>query len=320
MSNSAVASRNLAYVPLLALALTLAISAPAAQQPKPFTADTNLVVVPVVVVDRSGKTIADLTSADFEVTEDGTPVPIQTFVRPIADGATGETGRFIVLALDNIMTAPEIAFRVRNIAKLFVERMGPGDVLSVITINGGQATTTTNKDDVLAAIDRFTSIGAPETWGYADRSRHGLRMISSLAEQTARAPHPRKVLVFIGDGNLFSPIERSAFDNTPLSHVSPEWTDAVRATSRHNVATYTIDPKGIEGGIADWSQSFAVDSGGNAWSGTNNYRGAIDRIWEESARYYLIGYAAPVNDLALHQIRVKVNRPGVTVRARRTRG
>lgn len=308
-------------IPLLSIALAaaLAISAPAAQQPQPFKSGTNLVVVPVVVVDRSGRTVSDLAAADFELTEDGKPVAIETFVRPAEGEATGESGRFIVLALDNIMTQPEIAFRVKNIAKMFVQRMGLGDVLSVISINGGQATTTTDKAVLLAAIDKFSTGHAPETWAYADRAKHGLRMISSLSEQIAKAPHRRKVFVFIGDGHLFSPLEPSAFGDL-MTGPSPEWVDAVRATSRNNVSTYTIDPKGHEGALTDWSQSFTVETGGDAWSRTNNYGGAVDRIWEESARYYLIGYAAPVNDLALHKIGVKVNRQGVTVRARKTRG
>ena len=63
-----------------------------------------------------------------------------------------------------------------------------------------------------------------------------------------------------------------------------------------------------------------AETGGYAWSGTNDYSGAADRIFQESASYYVLGYAAPIIDQRLHQIEVKVSKKGLTVRARRSRG
>lgn len=48
---------------------------------------------------------------------------------------------------------------------------------------------------------------------------------------------------------------------------------------------------------------------------TNNFPAAVDQISREIARYYLVGYTTPVNDVRLHKIDVKVARSGVTVRA-----
>jgi hypothetical protein len=112
--------------------------------------------VPVVAVDSKGATIGDLTIDDFKVAEDGKLVEIQSFIAPVNGSATGEDGRFIVVALDNLLTPAEIAYRVKDIARMFVARLGPRDVMSIIPINGGKATTTANPDALRAAIDRFT--------------------------------------------------------------------------------------------------------------------------------------------------------------------
>jgi len=301
---------------LYGLALLLASASLRGQQP--FTAKTNLVVVPAVVVDKKGATVEGLTQADFQVFEDGKPVAVETFVAPSGTGVTGEQGRFIVVALDNLNTPAETAFRVKNIARMFVDKMGPADVMSVISISGGKAVTTSMKTELNAAIARFAPSAGAETMTGDQKTRHGLQMISALSQQTEKVSHRRKVLVFIGDTGMFNPINPTTQDSANLL----DWQDAITATARNNVSVYSIDPKGLEGGRGGdlWPDSFTLETGGNAWYGTNNYGGAVNRIWQESASYYLIGYAAPTTDTRIHKIEVKVSKPGVTVRARKARG
>ena len=135
----------------------------------------------------------------------------------------------------------------------------------------------------------------------------------------SKATHPRKVLVFIGAPTVFSPQEPSAFsDRGP--ELSDRWFEAVRDTARNNVSVYAIDPQGHTGNVGDWGKSFAAETGGDAWVNTNNFNGAVDRIWQESGSYYLLGYTPPINDHRVHRIEVRVSAPGVTVRARKARG
>jgi VWFA-related protein len=289
------------------------------QRPAPFSVGTSLVVVPVVAVDKKGATVAGMTQEDFQIFEDGKPVEIQTFLAPSGDAVTGEDGRFIVIALDNLFTPAEIAFRVKGIAKRFVDKMGPKDVMSVISLNAGNATTTSSKAELTAAINRFTPAFGEDTMTGAQKAEHGLRMIGALSDQVAKNAHRRKIIVFIGDANMFNPSQPSAF-NDRANDMTPEWAEAIRTTSRNNVSVYAIDPGGLGGTIADWTQSFSAETGGYTWSRTNNYGGAVDRIWQESASYYLLGYAAPINDQRIHKIDVKVSKPGVTIRARKARG
>jgi len=309
---------------LVALAAALAVagwpSVAQQQRPQPFSAGTDLIVVPAVVVDKKGATVAGLQQKDFQLFEDGKPMPIETFVAPKPAGGTeSEEGRFIVIVLDNLTTPGEIAFRVKDIARKFADRMRPADTLGVIVLNGGRAATSNGAAAVRAAIDRFSPMFGESIRSSAEDARHGLETISSLTEQMSKAIHPRKVLVFIGSPTIFSPQEPSAFaDRDP--DLTMRWFDALRDTGRNNVSVYAIDPRGHSGDVGDWSASFAVETGGQAWANTNNFNGAVDRIWQESGSYYLLGYTPPINDHRIHKIEVKVAAPGVTVRARKARG
>jgi hypothetical protein len=63
----------------------------------------------------------------------------------------------------------------------------------------------------------------------------------------------------------------------------------------------------------------AVDTGGVALVNTNNFTGGFERIVRDNSTYYLLGYYPSTDhtDGRFHEISVRVNRPGVTVRARR---
>lgn len=291
---------------------------------QPFKAGTNLVVVPVVVVDNKNATVTGLTADDFQITEDGKPVAIETFTAPVSsDTENVDTSRFIVLALDNLSVPMEMVWRVKNIANGFVDRLGPNDVMSVIALSGDQAVTTNSKAELKAAINRYHASAGADSMTFSQQADHGLRMINALTSQVAKAPHPRKVFVFIGNVSIFSPSRPSPFANIgggiPSFDVSPEWDEAIKATARNNVSVYAIDPRGLTGPPGDWSKSFAAETGGYAWGRTNNFNGATDQIFRESARFYLIGYTPRINDNRLHTIDVKVERKGVTVRSRKAR-
>jgi VWFA-related protein len=338
--------RSAAVSAWLAL-VTVGVAVPSAvQQPAPFAVSTDVVLVPVVVHDRKGATVANLTAADFTLAEDGRPVAIETFLPPEAEKADGEGGRFVVLALDNITTPAEIAWRVKDIAMLFVNRMTPGDDLSVISLANGAASSGHGPEAARTAIRRFAPMLATVRTR-AEVVAEGLEAIGSLSEQMGKSPHPRKVLAIIGAAYMFDPSEPSAFGDLGRNP-AVQWNDAVRAASRHNISVYLIDPRGqrpmsdassfagargsagagadadarpsfVYSG-ADTSRGFTNHTGGQAWVNTTNYKGAVDAIWRESGSYYLLGYRLPINDHRLHDIDVKVKRAGLTVRARRQRG
>jgi VWFA-related protein len=304
---------------VVAAGFTILGLATEAQQPQPsFTTSADLVVIPAVVLDRKSALVRGLSVESFQVFEDGRRVPVETFVGPDVQGS-GADGRFIVLVLDNLRTPAELGARVQNIARRFASRMGPTDVLSAITLNGGRSSSAGTPAEVRAAIDRFRPAFGDTIRSDAENVRQGLDAIKSLTDQLSRVAHRRKVLVFIGAASIFSPSDESAFsDRGP--ELNPRWFDAVRSTGQENVAVYVIDPEGHGVGVDSYSEAFAEQTGGHTWVNTNNFDGAVDQIWQESGSYYLLGYRPPINDHRLHKIEVKVNVPNTTVRARRARG
>ena len=288
------------------------------QPPAPFTTTANLVVVPAVVLDRRGQPVPGLTAADFQVREDGAAMAIEAFVAPDAAG-TGADGRLLVLVLDNLNTAPELGARIRRIAGMFVDRMTSADTLSVITLDAGRALTTDNAKELRAAIDRFRPSSGETIRSDAERSSSGLRAVADLSDQLSKAAHRRKAIVVIGSAGLFSPAQPSAFhDRGP--ELSTFWFDAVRATARNNVSLYAIDQVGFTGSVNDYAAGFAEETGGHGYTNPSNFDQVVAEVWRDTGTYYLLGYAAPINDHRLHRIEVHVVQPGLTVRARRGRG
>ena len=81
--------RALVLTSLIIAARALLATAQAPQQTPqvPFRAGTDIVEVPVSVVDAAGKPVVDLVASDFEIREDGTPQPIQAIYLATSDPA-----------------------------------------------------------------------------------------------------------------------------------------------------------------------------------------------------------------------------------------
>src|SRR5882672_1609391 len=108
--------------------------------------------------------------------------------------------------------------------------------------------------------------------------------------------------------------------------------------NRNNVAIYAVDPRGLPGfefdineGVGlqtdtkylsstmDSLRTLAENTDGRAIVNRNDIATGMKQITRDSSAYYLIGYnsAQAPTDGKFHEIKVKVKRPGVQVRARR---
>jgi VWFA-related protein len=325
--------RSIATLALMAGATVVAHGEP---QPR-FGARVDLLVVSAIVRSSDNALVRGLTRDDFELREDGKPVPIATFAEASTDASTSvDDGRFVVLLLDDFSTHPQYTKRIKDVAHRFADRMGPKDVMSVLMVNGSSSVTTQRPAEVHAAIERSKGYGKAML-SPGNTTRHAMETIASLATQLAGVPHRRKVLVCIGPAEIFNPA-------THLRGNQGEAGVAMRDTARANLTIYVIDPLGLNEkrslstrsiddeasrqrgivakgeGFRDYRDGFAFESGGFAFANTNDYRSAIDQVWEESGNYYLLGYEPARRDNRRHTIEVQVKKPDVTVRARRTRG
>jgi hypothetical protein len=100
--------------------------------------------------------------------------------------------------------------------------------------------------------------------------------------------------------------------------------DALRCATRNNVSVNVVSTSGMStefGGLAEMAalRAIAEETGGDALVNSNNFEDAFQRFVRDSGEYHLLGYVPRLEhrDGKFHSLAVRVNRPGVTVRARR---
>ena len=116
-----------------------------------FSAETSLVLVPIVVRDRRGRFVAGLTRDDFAVYEDGVRQEIEFF-------ETESVPLDLVLALDFSSSMAPVAPALQLGARRFTAALAGQGSLSVIAFNDRPFVLARQEDDpeaLLAAIDRL---------------------------------------------------------------------------------------------------------------------------------------------------------------------
>jgi VWFA-related protein len=243
-------------------------------------------------------------------------MPIESFtaVTPATDR---DEGRLIVLMMDDVTVPLTVGPRGKDAARRFVNRMAPGDRMSIVTLDGSAMESTDDKSRLLQTIERMPL----RTAGLIPIDRlgeHVLKNIAALSRQMAEGSEGRKTIVAIGSGWLFDrPIPPPAVG----TDVRKDWIAAMQAMALSNVNLYVIDPAGLGNTRAEsGGNGFARETGGFAFIGTNDINGAVDRILRESANYYLLGVGDPPvgRGAELRELDVRVLRRGVTARARKT--
>jgi Ca-activated chloride channel homolog len=108
--------------------------------------DTQLVSVPAVITDSSGRPLAGLGPQNFQVFEDGQPQVIANF-------GTAETPFEIALLLDTSGSTRDDVALIREAANSFIDALRPGDKVGVVAFN-----TVTQGPDKLATVDILASL------------------------------------------------------------------------------------------------------------------------------------------------------------------
>jgi VWFA-related protein len=349
-------------------ALFLLVLAQAVAPPQ-FRSGVNFVEVDVVVADRSGVPVRGLRREDFEVTEDGRPVELLTFsavdvpaaapaavIPPLDRSGTSvaandqpEDGRVLLIVLDDYHVSFDAgrAATSRAIANKLVERMGPSDLVAVMSTSGQRSTQaefTSDKAKLLEAIKGFFPQSEASAGGIAERrapasggrggggggmgfvagikARWAMETLSSAATGLALIPHRRKAVLLVTQGLPVS--VEDIISNSHASDAFQALRDFILTAQRSNIAVYTMDPCGLDmtDGCSTYSrqnlQTLAEATGGFAVTNTNAPERGVDRMIAETGTYYLIGYSspAPPYDGKRHRIKVRTREPGHQVRAR----
>ena len=188
-----------------------------------------------------------------------------------------------------------------------------------------------------------------------NRGAHAESMLMTLRQVAAwlgGIRGRRKTMLLFSEGidyDLTDLIRGPVEQPSAASAIRSDIRDTLAMTARSNVSIYGIDPRGLSttggevtvAGFADQSdpstgiglaslrhelsvaqeslRQLSDESGGFAAVDGTDVAGVFDRIVRDNSSYYVLAYYPPSTnpDGRFHRIEVKVNRPGLTVRARR---
>jgi VWFA-related protein len=162
--------------------------------------DTQLVSVPAVVTDNSGRPLSGLRPENFRIIEDGQPQTIANF-------GTAETPFEIALLLDTSGSTRDDVALIRSAANSFIEALRPGDRVGVLSFNMAQTVAnpiatvevltplTDNREKLRAAIE---NLGASQGTPYYDALE---RVADSIFREPPRDEvRGRRAVVALTDG------------------------------------------------------------------------------------------------------------------------
>ena len=287
------------------------------QAQKPiFRANTDLVVVPVTVTDRSGRFVPNLAADQFELVDGGTRRPIAHFS---ADRAPVSLG--ILLDVSGSMATDPNA---RAALKLLLTRLDPHDEVFFAVFNDKVSLVVPWTQDharVLRAVDSLRPGGTTAL----------LDAVKLIAPAFQLARYPRKVLLLISDGNdtrlppaLPSQFEHGTQQQADAADRRRRVRDlmiggATDAIAKSEAGLYAIglgpDPQLMNLTLL---QTLTADSGGYVElpRGAADLSAAVARVCDELQSQYLLGFEPPRADGQVHSIKVTIRNSDLKVRSR----
>jgi Ca-activated chloride channel family protein len=276
-----------AAVPLI---LALSSTSPGGWQPQ-FSTQITQVEVYATVTDADGRPVKDLTVQDFTVREDDVPQRVTTFV-------SGDFPAAVALAIDRSFSMKGTPLTMaRTAARVFVASLKPEDRVMLISISGDVevlAPLSAERQPLLDALARL------DPWSTTSLNDAIIESLDLLEDETGR-----RAIVVLSDG-----VDRysKASDN-----------DVLNRARRSDVMVYPI---AIGRERPAFFPELASLSGGRSFHlrDARELQSTLQTIAADLGAQYLLGYApaqspGQASD-GWRSIKVEVNRPGVTVRAR----
>lgn len=314
-------------IPMVVVTLLLSPATPqepAKPQDSVFRSAVRTVAVYVTASDAQGRLTPDLTREDFEVYDNGKRQAITLF-------ENGSQPITVVMLLDRSGSMAGNFNLVRSAAEQFVAALLPGDKARIGSfanrIQVDPRDFTSSKRDMIAILrTELQEAGPTPLWNAVNVG------VTALLHQDGR----RVVLVFT-DG-----VDR------PDGNNNISFRDVVRNAEREDVMVYAIGlagrlgyagrrrgiggPGGGVGGRRGPGQPIemskpdpglpriATETGGGYFELTsaNNIGATFTRIADELHRQYALAFTPENFDGKTHKIEVRIRRPGLTARARKT--
>ncbi|HVB36887.1 MAG TPA: VWA domain-containing protein [Vicinamibacterales bacterium] len=275
----------------------------AAQTPLPqapsFRSGTQVVALYATVTDKANRLVPNLTKDDFQVFDNGKPQPLTVFkneVEPIT----------VAVLLDTSASMTESLDLLRAAAEQFLLRLLPADKGMVGAFNDKiqlSGPFTSSRDDLIAYLQDLDYGNPTRLYDAIDA---GLDQLQTIAG--------RRVILVFTDGD--DTASRASFGSV---------LDRARA---EDVMIYAI---GLESEYFDGMRrvrtkpdrrlaKLAEETGGGYFElkKTSDLASTFTRVAEELHSQYVLGFSPTVLDGKIHKLEVRIARPGMTVRARKT--
>ena len=296
------------------LGAALPAQTPPPQQTPTFRAGVRTVPVYVTARDRSGSFVLDLTKDEFELRDEGKPQPITQFLTDAQPLST-------VILIDGSSSLLPVFDGVLDAARAFALRMLPADRTAVASFADRvqmRQPFTSDRDELLRHLGDEANIrmaGETRLWDGLSES------ILALTRETGR-----RVVVVLSDGRNWT--AQQAGVGLGVRQGAPSGTGPREVLLRaldHDVLIYSV---------AVWTRtedrrperpddvftSVARDTGGSfvELRESDDVNMLATQIATELHQQYVIGFVPQALDGKTHKLDVKVKRPGVEIRFRRS--
>ncbi|MEP7116014.1 MAG: VWA domain-containing protein [Acidobacteriota bacterium] len=270
----------------------------AGQQPI-FRSSVRTVPVYATAVDGSGRLVPDLTQDDFEILDNLKPVAISSF--------SNDPQPFTaVVMLDTSASMTEHLKLLNQASEQFLMRLLPVDRAQVGAFNDKlqlSGTFTNNRDELIAALDDLQ-------FGNSTRLWDGL----AFSLDAFKGVDGRRVVLLFTDGDdtaskvRFGDVQGRARDEEVMVYgigLSVEFFNGMRQ---------------VRGKPDRNLRRIADETGGGYFEllKTDQLAPTFTRVAQELRSQYLLAFAPETLDGKVHKLEVRVKRPGITVRARKS--
>ena len=285
--------------PLCAALVAASVVALAAEQQPTFRSGVRTVPVYATAVDGSGRLVPDLEQADFEVLDNGKPVTLSSF--------SNEPQPFTaVVMLDTSASMTEHLKLLNQAAEQFLMRLLPVDRAQVGAFNDKLQLSgefSNDRDDLIAALDELQFGNATRLWDATAFSLDALKGVDG-----------RRVVLLFTDGDdtgsrvRFGTVQDRARDEEVMVYtigLSVNYFNGVRQVQTRPDRSLRRIADETGGGHFELQKSDLLSS-------------TFTRVSQELRSQYLLAFVPENLDGKVHKLDVRVKRPGVTVRARRS--
>jgi Ca-activated chloride channel family protein len=283
-------------VAIAALAGSLVV---AAQDQPIFKSNVRTVPIYATVVDPSGRLVPDLEQADFQILDNGKPAEVTLF--------SNESQPFTaVVMLDTSASMTANLKLLNRAAEQFLLRLLPVDKAQVGAFNDKiqlSGTFTNDRDELIGALNDLY-------FGNPTRLNDGI----AAGLDALQGIEGRRVVLVFTDGEDTS--SKTGF-KTVLERARDEevmvYSIGLESEFFNGMRIVKTRPSRDLRRIAD-------ETGGGYFElvKTADLAPTFTRVAQELRSQYLIGFAPAALDGKVHKLEVKVTKPGMTVRARRS--